>query len=202
MTLAIDYYFAPQSPWTYLGHQRLGEIASAAGAQIRVRPIDLGRVFPVSGGVQLKDRPAQRKAYRLVELARFRDHLKLPLNLEPKHFPVVPTMASKLIIAVQQALGEPAAFKVAGALMAAVWVQERDIASPQTLAKVLDECALPAHCLAEAESVSVQTAYDHYTDTAIELGVFGAPTYVLKGVLYWGQDRLMFLEQALRDVAV
>ena len=198
MTTIIDYYLAPQSPWTYLGHQRLVDMAHAAGAQIRVRPIDLGRVFPVSGGVQLKDRPKQRQAYRLVELARFRDHLNLPLTLQPKYFPVVPTMASKVIIAVQLAQSEAAALKIAGAMMAAVWVQERDIASGETLEQILAECDMPAECLAQAQSAKVQSVYDEYTDTAIELGVFGAPTYVLDGELFWGQDRLMFIEQALR----
>lgn len=200
MTTAIDYYFAPQSPWTYLGHQRLADMAQAAGIAIRVRPIDLGRVFPVSGGVQLKDRPKQRQAYRLVELARFRDHLKLPLNLEPQYFPVVPTLASKLIIAVQLAQGDEAAFKLAGALMAAVWVQERDIANAETLAQILTECGLPSEFLSQGESADVQALYDEYTDTAIELGVFGAPTYVLNGELFWGQDRLMFLEQAINSL--
>ena len=199
MTNIIDYYFAPQSPWTYLGHERLAEMAHKAGAQIRVRPIDLGRVFPVSGGVQLKDRPKQRQAYRLVELARFRDHLNLPLNLHPKYFPVVPTEASKLIIAVQKAHGDAAAFKLAGALMAAVWAQDRDIADAATLAQILTECDLPADCQAQATSEAVQATYDDYTNTAIELGVFGAPTYVLDGELFWGQDRLMFLERALKE---
>ena len=152
MTITIDYYFGPQSPWTYLGHQRLGELARAAGAEIHVRPVDMGRVFAVSGGVQLKDRPKQRQAYRLVELARFRDHLKLPLNLHPKYFPVVPTMASKLIIAVQMALGDQLAFKVAGELMSAVWAQERDIADRQTLGQVLSELNLSAEYLDQAES--------------------------------------------------
>lgn len=197
MTTTIDYYFAPQSPWTYLGHQRLVDIARAADAQIRVRPVDLGRVFPVFGGVQLKDRHPQRQAYRLVELARFRDYLKVPLNLKPKYFPVVATLASKLIIAVQLAHGEPAALKIAGALMTAVWVQERDIADPDTLSRILSECGLPPECLLSAESAESQTFYDDYTQQAIELGVFGAPTYVLNGELYWGQDRLMFLENAL-----
>lgn len=197
MTTTIDYYFAPQSPWTYLGHERLTNMAKAAGVSIRVRPIDLGRVFPVSGGVQLKDRPKQRQAYRLVELARFRDYLGLPLNLQPKYFPVVPTLASKLIIAVQLSDGDAIALKLAGALMAAVWAEERDIANPQTLTQILAESSLPAKYLAQAESVDVQAAYDAYTDSAIELGVFGAPTYVLDGELFWGQDRLMFLEQAL-----
>ncbi len=198
MTTTIDYYMAPQSPWTYLGHGRLIEIAQAAGAKIQVRPMDMARVFAASGGVQLKDRPKQRQAYRLVELARYRDYLEVPLVLEPQYFPVVPTTASKLIIAVQQALGDDAALKLSGALMAAVWVQERNIADPQTLAAILSECELPQDCLGETDSPAVQTTYDDYTQAAIDLGVFGAPTYVVNGELFWGQDRLMFVAKALQ----
>eukprot|EP01031_Cornospumella_fuschlensis_P023951 gene23951-28996_t len=85
----VDYYFAPQSPWAYLGHQRLTEIVAWAGAAVRVMPIDLGgKVFPISGGLPLGQRAPQRQAYRLVELQRFSEHLNAPLNLKPKYFPV------------------------------------------------------------------------------------------------------------------
>ena len=198
MTTTIDYYLAPQSPWTYLGHQRLVDMAQAADAKIRVRPIDMARVFAASGGVQLKDRPKQRRDYRLVELARYRDYLGVPLVVEPKYFPVVPTMASKLIIAVEQAVGDAAALKLSGALMAAVWAQERNIADEQTLSAILGECQLPQDCLAQVESAAVGATYDDYTQTAIDLGVFGAPSYVVNGELFWGQDRLMFVAQALQ----
>lgn len=198
MSTIIDYYFAPQSPWTYLGHQRLIDMAQAAGATIRVRPIDMVRVFAASGGVQLKDRPKQRQTYRLAELARYRDYLGVPLVLEPKHFPVVPTLASKLIIAVQQTLGDPDALKLSGALMAAVWVEERNIADESTLAAILGECGLAQDSLSQAASADVQATYDAYTQTAIDIGVFGAPTYVIDGQLYWGQDRLMFVAQAIQ----
>ena len=180
-----------------MGHQRLADMASAAGAQVRLHPIDLGRVFPVSGGLQLKDRAVQRQAYRLVELARFRDHLKLPLNLQPAYFPVVSTLPAKLIVAVQKTEGETAALKVAGALMSAVWAQERNIADPETLGEILRECGSSPDCLSQATSDEVQKLYDAHTDEAIEIGIFGAPTYVLDGEMFWGQDRLMFLEHAL-----
>ena len=86
MSVVIDYYHSPQSPWSYLGHARLLAIADAAGARIDLWPVDLGQVFPVSGGVPLAKRAPQRQAYRLVELQRFATHLGLPLNLKPKFF--------------------------------------------------------------------------------------------------------------------
>jgi len=193
----IDYFFAPQSPWTYLGHERLGRIAAAAGATIDVRPADLGRVFAVSGGLPLAKRPAQRQAYRLVELKRFSEHLGIPLNLHPAHFPVAADPASRLVIAVERHDGSAAAMKLLARVMAGVWADERDIADPQTLGKMLAECGLPARRLDDAQAADVQERYDQNTQDAIELGVFGAPTYVIDGEMFWGQDRLDFVERRL-----
>ena len=198
---AIDYYFAPQSPWSYLGHQRLCELAQRHGATLRLRPVNLGEVFPVSGGLPLAKRAPQRQAYRLVELQRFSAWLKLPLNLQPRFFPVAGDDAARLIIAVDRQEGTPAALALAGAIMAAVWVQERDIASAAELAALLAEQGLPAQRLDEARSPAVAETYEHYTRQAIAAGVFGAPSYVLDGEIFWGQDRLDFLERRLQALA-
>ncbi|MDH5206559.1 MAG: 2-hydroxychromene-2-carboxylate isomerase [Hylemonella sp.] len=198
MDRTIDYYLAPQSPWTYLGHQRLADIADKAGAQIRVRPVDLGgKIFPVSGGLPLQQRAAQRQAYRLLELARHSEHLGLPLNLHPKYFPVPGDEASRLIIATDLEQGGVTAMRLAGAVLAAVWVQERNIADRQVLAALLQECQLPAQGLERAQSPEIQALYEAYTQEAIAKGVFGAPSYLVDGELFWGQDRLDFLARRL-----
>ena len=137
MPATIDYFLAPQSPWTYLGHERFVRIAAAAGAVVRVRPMDLGgQVFPVSGGLPLAQRAPQRQAYRLVELARFRDALVMPLTIKPKYFPVPGDAAARLIVAVDQMDGTAAALALAGRVLAAVWAQERNIADAATLAEL------------------------------------------------------------------
>ena len=198
MTKTIYYYLAPQSPWTYLGHERFVRLAAAAGATVRVLPVDLGgKIFPVSGGLPLSQRPPQRQAYRLVELARWRDFLQLPLNIKPRHFPVPGDDAARLIIAVDEADGGAAAMKLAGAVLAAVWAQERDIANSATRAELLAECGLSAQRAADAQSAAVQAVYERNTQQAIDAGVFGAPSYVVDGELYWGQDRLDFLQRRL-----
>ena len=103
MGRTVDYYFAPQSPWAYLGHQRLAEIAKRTGATVRVMPSDLGgKVFPISGGLPLGQRAPQRQAYRLVELQRFSEHLNAPLNLKPKFFPVGGDDAARLTVPGEQ----------------------------------------------------------------------------------------------------
>jgi 2-hydroxychromene-2-carboxylate isomerase len=198
MGLAIDYYLAPQSPWTYLGHRRLEAIAAAAGATVNVLPVDLGgQVFPVSGGLPLAQRAPQRRAYRLVELQRFSDWLKLPLNLQPKFFPVSGDAAARLIIAADLHGGSEAAMRLTGAVLTAVWAEERDIADAATLDELLDECALPAALAQSAQGAAVQQRYAGATQQAIAAGVFGAPSYVIDGELFWGQDRLDFVERRL-----
>ena len=198
MPLTVDYYLAPQSPWTYLGHTRFVQMAVQHGAQVRLKPVDLSKVFPVSGGLPLPQRAPQRQAYRLQELARWRDALGLPLNLQPQHFPVPGEPAAKLIVAVQRADGTAAALDIAGRVLAAVWAQQRDIAKASTLAELLAEAGLPAARLHEAAAPEVQALCDAHTQDAIAAGVFGGPSYVIDGEIFWGQDRLDFVERRLQ----
>jgi 2-hydroxychromene-2-carboxylate isomerase len=197
MALVVDYYLAPQSPWAYLGHTRFAQIAQAAGSRINVLPIDLGRVFAVSGGLPLAQRAPQRQAYRLVELKRFSAHLGVPLNLQPKFFPVAGDDAARLIIAVDQHDGSDAAMALTGALQRAVWVEDRNIADAGTRAALLAECALPAQRLADAAAPAIQARYEAITRQAVAQNVFGAPSYAVDGEVFWGQDRLDFLERRL-----
>ena len=199
MNNTIDYYFAPQSPWTYLGHARLLAIAEAAKATVRVLPADFGQIFAQSGGLPLPKRAPQRQAYRLLELARFRDALKLPLNVQPKFFPVAADPSARLIIAADLQNGPQASLRLSGAVFAAVWAQERDIASATTLAELLEECGLEPNLLAHSHSPTVQDQYDANTRAAIDAGVFGAPSYCVDGEIFWGQDRLEFLERQLKN---
>ncbi|MFM1925582.1 MAG: 2-hydroxychromene-2-carboxylate isomerase [Pseudomonadota bacterium] len=198
MGRTVDYYFAPQSPWAYLGHQRLAEIVQRTGAALRVMPIDLGgKVFPISGGLPLGQRAPQRQAYRLVELKRYGQFLNVPLNLKPKYFPVGGDDAARLIIAADLAHGAAAAMAIAGAILAACWAQERNMADDKVLAELLHEQNLPASLLEQSHSQAVQVRYETDTQAAIDAGVFGAPSYVVNGEIFWGQDRLDFVERAL-----
>jgi 2-hydroxychromene-2-carboxylate isomerase len=192
-----EYYFSPQSPFAYLGHARLVEMARQHGVQIEVKPADLGKVFSLSGGVPLAKRAPQRQAYRLLELQRWSEYRGLPLNLQPKYFPVSGDAASKLIIATKLAHGTDAALALSGALMRAVWAEDRNIADADTLAAIATACGHEGRELLKAsETASVQTEYDRFTDDAIAASVFGAPWYVVNGEGYWGQDRLDFVERA------
>ena len=198
MIHTVDYYLAPQSPWAYLGHQRFADIARAAGARLNLLPVDIGgKVFPVSGGLPLAQRAPQRQAYRLLELKRFSDHLGMPLNLHPKYFPVNGDDAARLIIAVDMHEGNATAMGLAAAVLRAVWAEERDIADAGELALMLTACGLPAARLDDSRSAAVQQRYEADSQRAVAAGVFGAPSYVIAGELFWGQDRLDFVQRRL-----
>jgi 2-hydroxychromene-2-carboxylate isomerase len=198
MSRTVDYYFAPNSPWTYLGHERLAAIVKAAGATVRVLPVDLGgKVFPISGGLPLAKRAPQRQAYRLMELKRFSEYLHAPLHIQPKYFPVSGDDAAHLIIAVDLHDGVDAAMHISGAILAAVWAQERNIADAKVLAELLSEQKLNPQRLEQSYSQAVQERYEAFTQQAIDVGVFGAPSYVIDGEIFWGQDRLDFVERKL-----
>jgi len=133
MSKHVDYYLTPVSPYTYLGHDRFVAIARKHGASVAVKPIDLGEVFPVSGGLPLSKRPPQRQAYRLMELRRWSHWLQVPLNLHPAHFPTSANLASRFVLAALEE-GIDAALGLVGALGRALWAEDRDIADPATVA--------------------------------------------------------------------
>jgi len=198
MGKTVDYYFSPISPWTYLGHARFAGMAQRHGAVVNVKPTDLGKVFPVSGGVPVAKRAPQRQAYRMVELKRFRDHLKLPLNLQPKFFPAPADLAAQYIVAAGRSGGSGAAMRLAGALLRACWAEERNIADAETLNAICKEQGMDAAALAAAaQSDAVKAEYESNTEEAIARNVFGAPSYVIDDEIFWGQDRLEFVERAL-----
>lgn len=193
----IEYFLAPQSPYTYMGHARLMAIAKKHKARIELKPFDLGgKVFPVSGGLPVGQRPPQRQAYRLVELTRWPKFLGLPFVLKPKFFPVAGDDAARLIIAADTLVGGDAGMNVAHGVLRAVWAEERNIADRATLVQI----ATAAGCDGEdlmTRSAQMQPRYETYSQQAIERQVFGAPWYVFNNEPFWGQDRLDFLDRAL-----
>jgi 2-hydroxychromene-2-carboxylate isomerase len=197
MTKHIDYYFGTVSPWAFLGHERFVAIAGKHDAQIAVKPMNLGEVFPVSGGLPLSKRAPQRQAYRLVELKRWSEHLGIPINIQPKFFPANGDLAACWVLAAAET-GTAQALAMAGAIGRALWMEERDIANADTLAGVAQGIGLDAGKLAaRAQSPELSARYAALTQEAISRGVFGAPSYVVQDELFWGQDRLDFLDRKL-----
>jgi 2-hydroxychromene-2-carboxylate isomerase len=195
----IDYYMSPSSPWTYLGHERFTAIALEAGATVNLKPADFNRVFAASGGLPLKQRPPQRQAYRMMELKRWRAHLNQPLTLEPAFFPFDANPAAQFIVTALP-LGADTAMRLANAVMRGCWLEEKNMADGDALAAAANACGLDgAMLLARSRTPEAAATLERFNQEAIAAQVFGAPTYIYKGEMFWGQDRLDFLERTLRD---
>jgi len=193
---SIDYYDSMSSPWTYLGHLRFVKLAHRFGLTIRHKPMDLLKVWSVSGGLPLKQRAQQRQAYRHQELRRWRELLQMPCNLEPAHHPVADRRACYMVIAAMRRGLDWSTLSYA--ILRAVWAEDRDIADHATLVTIANENGMDGKALlAATEDAAVQAEYLSNTEEAIRIGVFGAPTYVFDGELFWGQDRLQMLEWRL-----
>jgi 2-hydroxychromene-2-carboxylate isomerase len=198
MSKVCQYFFACHSPWTYLGHERFVAMARKHGVKIEVRPVDLGKVFGVSGGLPLAKRAPQRQAYRLVELARWSEFLGLPMNVQPKFFPVSPELANRMVIAARLTHGVDVSLDLAHAIMRGLWAEEKNIGDEDTLVQIAFDLELDGRALIKSsETASVQAEYDRNTEDATAASVFGSPWYVLDGESFWGQDRLDFLERKM-----
>lgn len=198
----LSCFYSLSSPWAYLGGPRLQDIVRRHRARLVLKPFDFQEVVPKTGGVPIRTRPQPRRDYHAVELARWRDYLGLPLNVTPRHYPMenpAPNWnkhAGWTVIAAQAAGLD--AFPLSHAILRALWAEERDIADPAVRRAIADENGYDGAALVAAEgSEAVQARYRRNGEEAEALGVFGSPTLVLDGELFWGQDRLGFLDRAL-----
>ncbi|MCF8465842.1 MAG: 2-hydroxychromene-2-carboxylate isomerase [Sneathiella sp.] len=197
MTTTIDYYLTLISPWACLGHDRFVKIAEENGARINVMPVNFGQIFSETGGLPLAKRSPQRQKYRLRELARWRDELNIPINIHPKFFPASEKNAALMVTAAaQQGLD---VVSLSGRFLKLVWIEDGNIADEETIVKVADDAGLDGRqLLTESRLPEINALYEKNTAEAIERGAFGAPTYIMDGELFWGQDRLYFVEKTLK----
>jgi 2-hydroxychromene-2-carboxylate isomerase len=194
-TEIVHYHFL-QSPWSYLGFDRVVAVAERHGATVRHVPLMPSDIFPVTGGVPLNKRHPARQSYRLLELERWSRDLGLPLVLHPRHFPVDDRLAVLSVVAAREMGADVTT--LTRAMLAAVWVEERDLADPATVAALVSAAGLDASAvLAAAQEPEAADRLRADADEAIALGVFGAPTYVVNGERFWGQDRIDQLDRAL-----
>jgi 2-hydroxychromene-2-carboxylate isomerase len=198
MPLHIEYYASLNSPWTHLGAARIEALAAQHGASLRIWPVDFGTIFAGSGGLPLPKRSPQRQAYRLQELARWREALGIPIIIRPRHFPAQEMPGAAAVIAVRETQGDAPAIRLAHRILQALWQEEQDTGDAATLARLAAEVGLDSAAVlrlaAEPRWAEMRQAD---TRAALERGVFGAPSYVISEDIFWGQDRLEFVERRL-----
>ncbi|KAJ4396233.1 hypothetical protein N0V93_000452 [Gnomoniopsis smithogilvyi] len=188
-------FYGISSPWAYLGAERLAGIAKKHNAKLVHRPI---RVIQANGGIPLRTRPDSRQQYHEVELDRWRKHLGIPLNLKPKYYPcrTIET-AAQAVIAIQRAGFDVSDFSFA--VQRALWAEDRDIADLATLKEIATMTLGPeaAELVREPQVADVVKEWQGNLEDAERRGIFGTPTYVVDDELFWGQDRLEFVDRAL-----
>jgi 2-hydroxychromene-2-carboxylate isomerase len=196
MPRPVDYYFSLVSPWAYLGHTPFMEIAARHDLVVNYKPVFLGRVFAETGGLPLPQRHPARQRYRLVELQRWRDRRGLNFNIHPKHWPFDVNLADRFVIAVASSHQDPDPFLRRA--FAAVWEEDRNLADPAVLSRIAEEVGLDSTTLMErALGTTTEAIYALNLENAVASDVFGSPAYVLDGEVFWGQDRLDLLDDAL-----
>lgn len=197
MPRTIDYYFSHASPWAYLGHQPFLEIARRHGAAVNYKPVYLRRVLAETGGVRLPKRHPARQHYRLVDLKRWREKRNRPkFNLQPDLPDFDPSLVDRFAIAIVMAHGDPGDF--IERTLCAIWETECDVDDEAVVASLAREVGLdPGPLLASARDSMTEALYVLNMENAVDRDVFGSPSYVLDGEVFWGQDRLDLLDDAL-----
>jgi 2-hydroxychromene-2-carboxylate isomerase len=198
MSPTIDYYFSLQSPWAYIGHGLFRELVSAYDLKVNYKPVVLIELFSETGGLPLAKRHPVRQRYRLVELQRWRAKRGLDFHLQPTHWPFDARLADGVAIAAVEAGLDPDSYLRQA--YPAVWERQLDLADPKVLIDLTDSAGLPGKTLVErAASDATGEIYQQNRQHAQDAGVFGSPAYVLNGEVFWGQDRLELLDDALKS---
>jgi len=197
MSLSVDYYFILNSPWSYMANVQLPELLHRHNVELNLKPVRMAPLLEATGGLPLAKRSDQRKAYRLQELGRWARRLNIPLNLEPAYFPVDERLAAGVVIAAMEDGHD--GLELAETFGAAIWVQNHNLADEAVVGEILSSEGLPSLLVNESRAPRIDEILDKNTDEAIAAGVFGVPTFVVGDHLFWGQDRLDFLEEAIRQ---
>ena len=196
MPRPIDYYFSLLSPWAYIGHRLFMDIAARRDLAVNYKPVVLTDVFAQTGGLPLAKRHAVRQRYRMLELQRWRDKRGLQFTLKPAFWPFDVTLADRFVIAAVVKGIDPGAFLASA--FAAVWEGQRNLAEEATLLELAATAQLPAaELVALAQAETTAAAHAQNTSEAIAASAFGSPCFVLDGEVFWGQDRLELLDDAL-----
>lgn len=191
----LTFFFDFSSPFAYLGATQVEDVAARTGAVVRYRPFLLGGLFRDIGtpNVPLFEATEPKRQNYLADMARWADHWGVPLRF-PTRFPMNTIKPLRMIIA----LPEDERRRLVVPIFSAYWASDRDIADDATLRDVADAAGFNgAELLEKTKEEAVKGALKQAGDEARSLGICGAPSFLVNGLLFWGQDRLLFVEKAL-----
>jgi len=192
----IDYFYTSTSPFTWFGQKPFCEVAAKHKKEIRYKPVNLMEVWKVSGGVAPPQRPPMRQRYRLIELQRIGHYHGLEVIAEPDSFPANPERADCCCILLSQQGKDPGPFLFS--VGEALWGQDRQIADEAVLAELLDKSGFDGKAIvAESKDPAIAEVRNANSQEATELDVVGAPAYVYEKEVFWGQDRVDYLDHMI-----
>jgi len=196
MTKAVEFFFDVGSPAAYLAWTQLPKIVQATGSEIEYRPILLGGVFQATGNRSPMEVPAKGQ-YMQDDLQRYARRYGVPFKHNP-FFPVNTLALMRMVLGLQ--LRQPERMvPFVDAVFRALWVEGRNMNDAATVGAVLREAGFdPEQMLALASDPAIKDDLKVATQEAVQRGVFGAPTFVVGGEMFWGQDRLDFVKEALQ----
>ena len=191
----VEFFFDFGSPAAYLAYTQLPRIAQEAGAELQWRPMLLGGVFQATGNRSPVEVPA-KGTYMITDLMRHAEKYGVTHRHNP-HFPINTLMLMRGAVAMQ--MHDAARFQAyVDAVFRAIWIEGRNMNDPATVGSVLQAAGLDApQLLAWCGEQEVKDRLKAHTQEAIERGVFGAPTMFVGREMFWGQDRLEFVRDAL-----
>jgi 2-hydroxychromene-2-carboxylate isomerase len=195
MSKTLEFYFDVGSPTAYLAHKRLRQLSDQYDLDVSYVPMLLGGIFKATGNTSPVAIPAKGKYMLEQDLPRFARRYGVPLNFNP-HFPINTLNLMRAAIAARRLDCFDAYVNL---VFDAIWVREQNMGDPAVVSRTLAEVGLDAEqLLALSQEPDVKAELVASTEDAVARGVFGAPTLFMDGQMYFGQDRLDFIEEALR----
>ena len=195
MNKVVEFYFDFGSPTAYLAHKRLRQLSTQYKLDVQYIPMLLGGVFKATNNTSPVAKPAKGKYMLEHDLPRVAKRYGVELNFNP-YFPINTLNLMRAAIAAER-LG--CLDEYVDAVYNATWIQGKDMGSPEIVGQVLSAANLDVARLLElSQDPSVKAALVVNTESAVARGVFGAPTFFMDGGMYFGQDRLDFIEEALQ----
>ena len=196
--MKVEYYYSIASPFSYLALERFLSLVKKYNLEIEEKPVDLvGKIFLNTGGLPVPKRHPSRQKYRLIEIDRIAKKFNVKINKQPKFFPPSdPHLPAKFVIA---ACKKGDKLRFGKMCLEYIWSLEKDISDYKILEEICEKLKLNFEEIKNlALSDEIDLKYKKNSKDAIDQNVFGAPSYVFENEIFWGQDRLEYLEDAIK----